>query len=37
LGAKGGGALVKLGVLPSGAVHAALEGFKKKVIPDSKR
>ncbi|MFZ5991516.1 MAG: alanyl-tRNA editing protein [Deinococcota bacterium] len=33
LGAKGGGALVKLGVLPSGAVHAALEGFKKKVNP----
>ncbi len=33
LGAKGGGALVKLGVLPGGAVHSALEGFRKKVNP----
>ncbi|MBI5813637.1 MAG: alanyl-tRNA editing protein, partial [Meiothermus silvanus] len=33
LGARGGGALVKLGILPSGAMHSALEGFKKKVNP----
>ncbi len=29
LGARGGGALVKLGVLPLAALHPALEGFQK--------
>lgn len=29
LGARGGGALVKLGVLPLAALHKALEGFQK--------
>jgi alanyl-tRNA synthetase len=29
LGARGGGALVKLGVLPLSALHPALEGFQK--------
>jgi alanyl-tRNA synthetase len=27
LGAKGGGALIKMGVLPPGAIHSALDGF----------
>jgi len=31
LGARGGGALVKLGVLPPGAVHGALAAFKARL------
>ncbi len=33
LGAKGGGALVKLGVLPLAALHQALEGFQRHLQP----
>ncbi|MDW8425468.1 MAG: alanyl-tRNA editing protein [Meiothermus sp.] len=36
LGAKGGGALVKLGVLPLKALHLALEGFRKYLSDGSR-
>lgn len=31
LGARGGGALVKLGVLPSGSIHSAIDAFKARL------